>query len=47
MSRFYTNVTIRGDRVLYRGYEDGERVEGGIAPISLLVISFPMKLTIV
>ncbi len=30
MSRFYTNVTIRGDRVLYRGYEDGERVEGGI-----------------
>ena len=30
MSRFYTNVTIRGDKVLYRGYEDGERVEGGI-----------------
>ena len=30
MSRFYTNVTIRGDRVLYRGYEDGERVEGGV-----------------
>ena len=30
MSRFYTNVTIRGDRVLYRGYENGERVEGGV-----------------
>ena len=30
MSRFYTNVTIRGDRVLYRGYEDGKRVEGGV-----------------
>jgi DNA polymerase elongation subunit (family B) len=30
MSRFYTNVTIRGDKVLYRGYEDGKRVEGGI-----------------
>ncbi len=30
MSRFYTNVSIRGDNILYRGYEDGKRVEGRI-----------------
>jgi DNA polymerase elongation subunit (family B) len=30
MSRFYTNVSVRGDNILYRGYEDGKRVEGRI-----------------
>jgi DNA polymerase elongation subunit (family B) len=30
MSRFYTNVNIRGEKILYRGYENGKRVEGGI-----------------
>ena len=30
MSRFYTNVSVRGDNVLYRGYENGKRVEGRI-----------------
>ena len=30
MSRFYTNVSIRGDNILYRGYEDGKRVEGRV-----------------
>ena len=30
MSRFYTSVTTRGDNILYRGYENGKRVEGKI-----------------
>jgi DNA polymerase elongation subunit (family B) len=30
MSRFYTSVTTRGDNILYRGYENGKRVEGRI-----------------
>ncbi len=30
MSRFYTSVATRGDKILYRGYEDGKRVEGRI-----------------
>ena len=30
MSRFYTNVNTRGDNILYRGYENGKRVEGRI-----------------
>ena len=30
MSRFYTNVSTRGDKILYRGYENGKRVEGRI-----------------
>ena len=30
MSRFYTNVSVRGDNILYRGYEDGKRVTGRI-----------------
>lgn len=31
MSKFYTSVEIRGNYVLYRGYEDGEPVQGKIA----------------
>lgn len=31
MSKFYTSVEIRGNNVLYRGYEDGEPVQGKIA----------------
>ena len=24
---FYTNVAVRGDNILYRGYKDGKRVQ--------------------
>ena len=27
MSRFYTNVQLAGNTILYRGYEDGQRVQ--------------------
>ncbi|AAX46947.1 hypothetical protein CPQG_00148 [Cyanophage P-RSM3] len=27
MSKFYTNIQLAGDTILYRGYEDGERVQ--------------------
>ena len=30
MTRLYTNVSTRGDKILYRGYENGKRVEGRI-----------------
>ena len=39
MSRFYTNVSVRGDNILYRGYENGKRVEGRIDYHPTLFIS--------
>ncbi len=30
MSKFYTNVSIRGNKILLRGYEDGRRVHTDI-----------------
>ena len=27
MSKFYTNIQLAGDTVLYRGYEDGQAVQ--------------------
>ena len=27
MSKFYTNIQLAGDTILYRGYEDGEPVQ--------------------
>ena len=27
MSKFYTNIQLAGDTILYRGYEDGKPVQ--------------------